>query len=165
MKFRIFTDHKGLEWLLTQKKLSPRQARWLEDISDFDFEIKYIPGETNVLADALSRMYSDEPKGTVRAFSEYVTVEEENAPSRILLSLVTSPLYTGSSLLLSAITWSGGGAREAFPNAKRVVLKLRDRAQPLEGGSGSRTLPERQDQLQHISRRSRMMIQMMTQLN
>lgn len=118
MKFWIFTDHKGLEWLSTQKKLSPRQAQWLEDISDFDFEIEYIPGETNVLADALSRMYSDESKGTVRAFSEYVTVEEENAPLRILLSLVTSPLYTGGSLLLSAITRSGGGAREAFPNAK-----------------------------------------------
>lgn len=69
VQFRIFTDHKGLEWLTTQKRLSPRQTRWLELISEFDYEIIHIPSEENVLADALSRMYSNEPAGTVRAVS------------------------------------------------------------------------------------------------
>jgi hypothetical protein len=136
VKFRIFTDHKGLEWIATQKKLSPRQARWLESISKFDFEVIYIPGESNVVADALSRMYSNEPKGTVRAISEYVTAEEENAPSKILLNLVTSPLYTGNTISLGAITRGASGARKAFPNAKKVVLKLAEPAEPLEGESG-----------------------------
>ncbi|KAF9447434.1 hypothetical protein P691DRAFT_609894, partial [Macrolepiota fuliginosa MF-IS2] len=86
----------------TQKRLSPWQARWLEDISNFNFDIVYIPGNTNVVADALSRMYSDEPRGTVWAASEYVTAEEENTPSKILLDLVTSPLYTDKALALSA---------------------------------------------------------------
>jgi RNase H-like domain found in reverse transcriptase/Reverse transcriptase (RNA-dependent DNA polymerase)/Retroviral aspartyl protease len=63
--FRIYTDHKGLEWITTQKKLSLRQARWLEVLSDFDFEIIHIPGVTNTVLDALSRLYSDEPRGTV----------------------------------------------------------------------------------------------------
>ncbi|KAL0058825.1 hypothetical protein AAF712_014476 [Marasmius tenuissimus] len=44
----------------------------MELISLFDFEITYIPGESNTFADALSRVYSDEPKGVVRAQSEYV---------------------------------------------------------------------------------------------
>ena len=53
-QFRVFTDHKGLEWIKTEQKLLPWQAQWLETISDFDFEIVHIPGAVNVLADALS---------------------------------------------------------------------------------------------------------------
>lgn len=37
VKFWVFTDHKGLKWITTQKKLSPRQARWLEVLVDFNF--------------------------------------------------------------------------------------------------------------------------------
>jgi ribonuclease HI len=54
-QFQVFTDHKGLEWIRTQWKLSPRQAHWLEMISDFDFDIVHVPGAVNVLADVLSR--------------------------------------------------------------------------------------------------------------
>ena len=99
-KFRIFTDHKGLEWIRTQRKLSPRQARWLETLGDFDFDIIHVPGKTNVLADALSQIYSDEPKGTVRTTSEFISAEEEHLPSELLLNLVTTPLYTGTLMFL-----------------------------------------------------------------
>jgi RNase H-like domain found in reverse transcriptase len=63
--FKWITDHKGLIHFMNQKNLSGRQARWLEKIGKFDFEIVYIPGSENVLADALSRMYSNESPGTV----------------------------------------------------------------------------------------------------
>ncbi|GKD47898.1 hypothetical protein Tco_1276874 [Tanacetum coccineum] len=32
-----------------------RQRRWLELLSDYDYEIRYHPGKVNVVADALSR--------------------------------------------------------------------------------------------------------------
>jgi len=142
IKFRVFTDHKGLEWITSQKKLSPRQARWLEVLGDFDFKVSYLPGSSNILADALSRMYSNEPLGVVRAASEYVSAEEENAPSKILLSLVTAPLYTGEFIYLGASKSRKRGsyattARKAFPNAKKVVLRVRAPIVPPEGGSGS----------------------------
>ncbi|OJA13244.1 hypothetical protein AZE42_10318 [Rhizopogon vesiculosus] len=101
-KFQIYTDHKGLEWLVSQKKLSPCQTRWLELISEFDFDITYVPGVENTLADTLSRLYSDEPAGTVWAASEYVSVEEEDAPRAFLLNFVTAPVYTGTPLFLGA---------------------------------------------------------------
>ncbi|KAL8124244.1 hypothetical protein AgCh_012039 [Apium graveolens] len=54
-KCEIYTDHKSLKYIFTQKKLNMRQRRWLELIKDYDCEILYHPGKANVVADALSR--------------------------------------------------------------------------------------------------------------
>lgn len=103
LKFRIYTDHKGLEWITTQKKLSPRQARWLEVLSEFDFEIIHIPGVDNILADSLSRLYSDEKSGVVRAPSEYIAAEDEFSEEKRLLEVVTAPMEIGEPLFLGAV--------------------------------------------------------------
>jgi len=63
-KFTWVTDHKSLEHVLTQKGLSGRQARWLEKLSEFDFGVQYVPGEENVLPDALSCIYEFDAPGT-----------------------------------------------------------------------------------------------------
>ncbi|GJT88401.1 reverse transcriptase domain-containing protein [Tanacetum coccineum] len=47
----VFTDHKSLQHILDQKELNMRQRRWLELLSNYDCEIRYHPGKTNVVAD------------------------------------------------------------------------------------------------------------------
>ena len=52
---QIFTDHKSLKYLFTQKELNLRQRRWMELLKDYDCTIDYHLGKANVVADALSR--------------------------------------------------------------------------------------------------------------
>ena len=54
-KFELFTDHKSLKYVFTQRDLNLRQRRWVEYMKDYDFELAYHPGKANVVADALSR--------------------------------------------------------------------------------------------------------------
>nr|GEZ01275.1 hypothetical protein [Tanacetum cinerariifolium] len=51
----IYTDHKSLQHIFSQKELNMRQRRWIELFSDYDCKIRYHPGKENVVADALSR--------------------------------------------------------------------------------------------------------------
>ena len=53
---RIFTDHKSLQYIFTQKELNLRQRRWLELIKNYDCTIEYHPGKAIIVADALSRL-------------------------------------------------------------------------------------------------------------
>ena len=54
----VFTNHKSLKYLLTQKELNLRQRIWLELIKDCDLIIDYHPDKVNVVADALSQKIS-----------------------------------------------------------------------------------------------------------
>jgi hypothetical protein len=54
-KCQVYTYHKSLKYIFTQKDLNLRQRRWLELIKDYDLEIHYHQGKANLVADALSR--------------------------------------------------------------------------------------------------------------
>ena len=51
----IFTDHKSLKYLFTQKELNMRQQRWLELIKEYNYTINNHLGKANLVAELLSR--------------------------------------------------------------------------------------------------------------
>ncbi|KAG6913685.1 hypothetical protein DXG01_005165 [Tephrocybe rancida] len=94
VQFQWVTDHKGLIHLLKQCGLSGQQANWLEKIREFDFEVIYIPGANNVLADTLSRIYLNEAPGIQHSQVEYTYHNVVNEDPQVL-ECVTTPLLAG----------------------------------------------------------------------
>ncbi|GJT09876.1 putative reverse transcriptase domain-containing protein [Tanacetum coccineum] len=75
----VFTDHKSLQYILNQKELNMRQRRWIELLSDYDYEIRYHPRKANVVAEALRRKERIKPL-RVRAL---VMTVHNNIPKQI----------------------------------------------------------------------------------
>jgi transposase InsO family protein len=63
LPIQVLTDHKSLEYFMTTKRLTRRQARWAEFLADYNFQITYRPGKENQKADALTRRPGDRPEG------------------------------------------------------------------------------------------------------
>lgn len=55
-KFEIETDHKALVFLYNMRDPNARQTRFRLTLEEFDFDINYIKGKSNIVADALSRI-------------------------------------------------------------------------------------------------------------
>ena len=54
-EFEVYSNHKSLKYIFTQRDLNMRQRRWMEFLEDYDFTFHYHPGKENVADDALSR--------------------------------------------------------------------------------------------------------------
>jgi hypothetical protein len=54
-RFELRTYHNGLKYLLDRPNLNSRQRRWLEFLSEYDFDIKHTKGKDNKVVDALNR--------------------------------------------------------------------------------------------------------------
>ena len=59
LPFVVFTDNNPLTYVLSSAKLNAVALRWVNDLADFNFTIKYRPGKSNVDADYLSRRPMD----------------------------------------------------------------------------------------------------------
>jgi RNase H-like domain found in reverse transcriptase len=87
----IKTDHHPLRYMDTQTNLSKRQMRLMETLQEYDYEIVYVQGKFNFVADALSRI-SESPSSELytgedeEEISEAVAVHVVGTVSRPMLS-------------------------------------------------------------------------------
>jgi hypothetical protein len=54
-RFELRIDCSGLNYLFENPTLNARKTRWLEFLSEYDFDINHIKGKENKVVDALSR--------------------------------------------------------------------------------------------------------------
>ena len=76
VRFKIRTDHAALRWILTITESTGRLTRWRLLLSEFDYEIDYIPGRVNSVPDAMSRVLT--PAGDPQPVEADVPVFESN---------------------------------------------------------------------------------------
>ena len=79
-------DNKGLKYMLDQPNLNARKSRWLDFLSEYDFEIQHIKGKENKVVDALSK---NEKLNFAVAINTYKTPRRRNK-TRSKLSEITS---------------------------------------------------------------------------
>ena len=57
--FTVYTENNPLTYILSSAKLSTAGHQWVAELADFNFDIKYRPGKSNIDADILSRLLLD----------------------------------------------------------------------------------------------------------
>jgi hypothetical protein len=85
--FKCVTDHHSLRYINSQPSLSKRQARWVEKLQQYDMEVEYRAGSSNVVADALSRR----PDKTLNVVSSVST--SQDLQDAVRDALKTDPTY------------------------------------------------------------------------
>ena len=54
-EFILYSDNHALQFITKQEKLNHKHAKWVEFMQNFTFVLKHISGNSNKVADALSR--------------------------------------------------------------------------------------------------------------
>ena len=109
-RFILYTDHRALTFMFTQKHVNAITANWFETLLSYDFEIRHLPGIQNLLPDRLSRLFppsiSDAPNQVVAALS---TPDASSSPTPLQLPpsaeppiLSVPPFEARADLLLKA---------------------------------------------------------------
>ena len=83
----VYSDHLSLQYFMKNRKLSARQARWSELLSQFNFKIVYRPGAKNSKADALTRRPEDINRAKDDPNRYRVLLPEVNLDDRIRADL------------------------------------------------------------------------------
>jgi len=71
---RVLTDHKNLVTFMTTKVLNERQARWMQELSQYNLKIEYRPGKQGGKPDALTRIEGDLPMAGDKRFTRNVGI-------------------------------------------------------------------------------------------
>jgi RNase H-like domain found in reverse transcriptase/Integrase zinc binding domain len=99
-KFTVYTDHKPLVQWFTLTPLSDTYAKWMVKLQGLTFEVKYVEGEKNVLADLMSR-----PHDVVRSTLEEFHKRLMNNSNKVQEAASKHNVTINALQLLSIFDW------------------------------------------------------------
>jgi len=97
-QFTVYTDNNPLTYVQSTAKLNATGHRWVAELADFNFNIKYHPGKMNQVADTLSRMPLD-----INDYSKRCTRSTSQDDIEATFAGVTA-IQNGQTVWISAIT-------------------------------------------------------------
>ena len=92
-RFLLRTDNQPLSWLRTLKNPTPRLARWILKLQEYDFEIEHRPGSRHRNADALSRLPVGEPASSVNTILHNGDWNRDDIRERQLADVNVGPIF------------------------------------------------------------------------
>ena len=118
--FTVETDHRALEFIITMKRGSPKLMRWAALLQEHHCTLVYRPGETNSVADALSRAFEEDCQGD----PHYQTLQH-TGPAKSPEEggdVGTSPSVTQDRPRLVGGARGGARTQRKRPKAKRTLV-------------------------------------------
>ncbi|KAK3730941.1 hypothetical protein QZH41_008834, partial [Actinostola sp. cb2023] len=80
--FKIRTDHGALQWLMSFRNPDGQMARWLEELSMYEFDIEYRRGGSHGNTDGLSRRPSRECNKCAKEEEKEIRMRKEGRRGR-----------------------------------------------------------------------------------
>lgn len=126
-KFTVVTDNVANTYFKTQRKLTPKQARWQEFLAEFDFEWIHRPGKENAVADSLSRKQVGEYVAAISSvtsdFRKQIRSESQNDPTCLTLKKRVEEGTVRRYWLSGGLLFTKGG-RACVPGNGKLRRKL-----------------------------------------
>ncbi len=152
------TDHGALTFFNKTLELSGQLARYIEFVSQFDFELQYRAGKSHLNADGISRLPPCQigPDNTPcrqcnkRMLGQHSSVENpirsttvethlESAPEHVaVISLIDKQIERAPDVITTAVNESGGGD---VPPVSEMLLRMSARHALSGGQHGTGTTP------------------------
>lgn len=138
-QFTIRTDHRPLVWLNSLKEPNAKLQRWKIKLGEYNFDIEYVKGKDNQVADGLSRMeaYYNENVETstdnnvdidnLDAQSLVATIHSANEDSSEHIPIVCTPVNIYKTQII--LNTTNGISNHKIYNEfgkRRIVLELKE---------------------------------------
>lgn len=118
-KVIIYTDHQPLTFALSSKNHNGKLKRWKSYLEEYNHELRYKPGTSNVVADALSRIPTNPQINSTTA-----TVHSDESSSHNLISVENVPINVFKNQLFLLISDEEEESFEIpFPTFHRHIIK------------------------------------------